>query len=40
MTVNSEFQYVHAVAVTSQWDESAIRCTVSSKRWCVTCCSS
>ena len=37
--MNSEFQYVHAAAISSQCEESAIRCAVSSTRWCVVRCS-
>ncbi len=39
MTVNSEFQYVHAAAVNSQLDESAMRWAVCSIRCGVTRCS-
>jgi hypothetical protein len=37
--VNSEFQYVHAAAVSSHCDESAIRCADNSTRWWVVRCS-
>ena len=33
MTVNSEFQYVQAAAVSSRCDESAMRWAVCSKKW-------
>ena len=39
MTVNSEFQYVQAAAVSRRCDESAIRCAVCSKKWPVRLCS-
>ena len=39
MTVNSEFQYVHAAAVSSQLDESAMRWAVCSIRCGVIRCS-
>ena len=39
MTVNSEFQYVHAAAVISRCDESAMLWAVCSTNRLVKCCS-